>query len=47
VYERLLAALADDFPDCAGVALGFERLLMLAAGKSSMQEVMAFPVENA
>jgi len=47
IDERLLDALADGLPDCAGVALGFERLLMLAAGKSSLQDVLAFPFEIA
>lgn len=45
--ERLLAALAAGLPDCAGVALGLDRLVMLAAGKTSIQEVITFPIENA
>jgi lysyl-tRNA synthetase class 2 len=45
--ERFLAALAAGLPDCAGVALGFERLLLIAAAKSTLQEVMAFPLERA
>ena len=39
--------LAQGLPDCAGVALGFDRLVMLACGAKSVQEVMAFPIERA
>ena len=45
--ENLLAALAVGLPDCAGVALGFDRLVMLAAGKTTLAEVLAFPFERA
>ena len=45
--ERLLAALAAGLPDCAGVALGFDRTLMLAAGAARIEEVLAFPTERA
>jgi elongation factor P--(R)-beta-lysine ligase len=44
--EFLLAALAE-LPDCAGVALGLDRLLMLATGASHIEEVLAFPTRRA
>ncbi len=47
VDEHLLAALAAGLPDCAGVALGFDRLVMLAAGKAALGEVIAFPLDQA
>lgn len=47
VDERFLAALAAGLPDCSGVALGFDRLVMLACGAASIEEVIAFPVERA
>ena len=45
--EHLLAALVAGLPDCAGVALGFDRLVMLAAGARSIEEVVAFPLARA
>ncbi|NCF27836.1 MAG: EF-P lysine aminoacylase GenX [Gammaproteobacteria bacterium] len=45
--ERLLAALAHGLPDCAGVAVGLDRLFMIAAGESSIDAVMAFPAARA
>ncbi|PLW69277.1 EF-P lysine aminoacylase EpmA [Pseudohalioglobus lutimaris] len=40
--EHLLAALAAGMPDCAGVALGLDRLLMLGAGCEDIRQTLAF-----
>lgn len=40
--ENLLAALVHGLPDCSGVALGLDRLLMLASGASDITQVLAF-----
>ena len=45
--EHFLAALAAGLPACAGVALGFDRLVMLAAGAKSISEVLAFDADRA
>lgn len=44
--ENLLAVL-DRLPDCAGVALGIERLLMHLLGTDDIRDVLAFPFAEA
>jgi lysyl-tRNA synthetase class 2 len=45
--EHLLAALEAGLPDCAGVALGFDRLAAIALGAPRLADAMAFSIENA
>ena len=44
---RFIAALGAGLPACAGVALGFDRVAMVATGASHIDEVIAFPAERA
>lgn len=45
--EDFLAALAHGLPPCAGVALGFDRLAMLAVGATRIEDVLWAPVAPA
>ncbi|MBR9882344.1 MAG: EF-P lysine aminoacylase GenX [Oceanospirillales bacterium] len=45
--KRLVAALEAGMPACAGVALGFDRLVMLALGAEHIEQVIPFTFERA
>jgi lysyl-tRNA synthetase class 2 len=45
--ERLLAALRHGLPDCSGVAIGLDRLLMARLGLPSLEAVLCFPLQRA
>jgi elongation factor P--(R)-beta-lysine ligase len=44
IDEDFLAALEHGLPDCAGIALGFDRLVMLATGADDIEDVLWAPV---
>lgn len=44
--RRLLAALEHGLPPCCGVALGFDRVVMLAAGLGDVRAAMPFPIDR-
>ena len=45
--QRLVQALEAGLPDCAGVALGVDRLVMLALGADGLDQVVSFMHERA
>lgn len=45
--DRLLAALAAGLPDCSGIAIGLDRILMLLAECQSIEDVLAFSISRA
>jgi lysyl-tRNA synthetase class 2 len=47
VDERLLSALNHGLPECSGVAIGIDRLIMLVAGEKELAKVLAFPLARA
>ncbi len=45
--NRLLAAMQSGLPQCSGIALGLDRLLMIKCGAQDIASVLAFPVSRA
>ncbi len=45
--QRLVAAMNSGLPPCSGVALGFDRLVMVLAGLNDISHAMPFPVSRA
>ena len=46
IDEYLLAALTAGLPDCAGVALGLDRLQVVFSDADQLKEIMGFPFER-
>lgn len=44
--EKFLAAVDAGMPNCAGVALGLDRLLMILCGRPKLAETLCFPFED-
>ena len=42
IDEFFLSALEHGLPDCAGVALGIDRLMMLALGQDNIKDILSF-----
>ncbi len=45
--QRLIAALESGLPECSGMAIGLDRLLMLLSGSASIDDVLSFPIRRA
>lgn len=46
IDENFMQAMYHGLPDCSGVALGLDRLIMVLAGVDTIGEVMAFPFDR-
>ena len=47
IDQKFIAALTHGLPQCSGVALGIDRLIMLALKTEHIEQVITFPVERA
>jgi lysyl-tRNA synthetase class 2 len=45
--EKLLAALEHGLPNCAGIALGLDRVLMLLTKQAAISQVLSFEIARA
>lgn len=45
--SRMLDAMHHGLPACSGVALGFDRLVMVATGADNLAQIMTFPADRA
>lgn len=45
--QLFLDALQSGLPDCSGIAIGIDRLLMIVSGCQTIEQVLAFPISNA
>ena len=46
IDDKLIAALGEGLPPSAGIALGFDRLVMLATGARSIDQVLTFTADE-
>jgi len=47
VVDALFLTAMDQLPKCAGVSLGFDRLMLALTGSSQLTDVLAFPIDVA
>jgi len=45
--DRLLSALEFGLPECAGIAIGLDRLLMILSQNTHIEDVLSFPIARA
>lgn len=45
--EQLICALKNGLPECAGVALGFDRFFQIVTNSLSIDKILAFPINRA